>query len=234
MGTPPTFEEKDVNQVKTIRVPTLAALAACTLAACPAVGAERGSIKDVSAQRAPAIWQGLYLGLTAGAAGAGVDVDKFGKKDDLDLEDTRFAVAPVIGYNFSNGPWIWGVEADFSSSGFEQKKTIAGLGTLQASSDWFGSVRLRGGYAFNQVLVYGTAGLAFADFDIKSSLGGKSSSTATGFAFGLGAEYAIDQNWAARIEGIAYTFDEDIKLAGATRSVDMVHSTIRAGITRRF
>jgi outer membrane immunogenic protein len=234
LGGRPTFEEIHVNWFKTNRVSGLAVVAACTLAAWPAVGAERGSIKDGSARNAPAIWQGLYLGLTVGAAGTGVDVDKFGKKDDLDLEDSSFAVAPVIGYNFSNGPWMWGVEADISSAGFEQKKAIAGLGTLQASSDWFGSVRLRGGYAFDQVLVYGTAGLALADFDIKSSLGGKSSLVASGLAFGIGAEYAIDQNWAARVEGIAYTFEDDIKLAGANRDVSFGYSTLRAGLTRRF
>jgi outer membrane immunogenic protein len=196
-----------------------------------------GGIKDdgaAYAESAPALWQGLYLGVTLGATGSAADVRNIGKKNDADLDGTSVSIAPVIGYNFSNGPWVWGVEADINSAGFDEKKSIAGLGTLSASADWYGSVRLRGGYAWDRLMVYGTAGVAFGDFEIKSSLGGKESSVQTGLALGVGAEYAVDDKWTARAEALAYTFNDNVTLAGKKQDVDFGHGTVRLGLTRKF
>jgi outer membrane immunogenic protein len=196
-----------------------------------------GGMKDdghAYAENAPALWQGLYLGVTLGATGSAADVKNIGTKDNADLDGGSVSIAPVIGYNFSNGPWVWGVEADINSAGFDETKSITGLGTLSASADWYGSLRLRGGYAWDRLMIYGTAGIAFSDFEIKSSLGGKDSSLQTGLALGLGAEYAIDDRWTARAEALTYTFNDDVTLAGKKQDVDFGHATVRLGVTRKF
>ena len=140
-----------------------------------------------------------------------------------------------MGYNFTNGPWVWGVEADISGHGFDKKKpkAVASLGNLTADDAPLGSLRLRGGYAWNSVLLYGTAGVAFTNIEVKSSLGGKADFNA-GFVAGLGAEWAFDKNWTARVEGLAYAFGSDDTLAGAKREVGLGTSTLRLGIARRF
>lgn len=221
------------------------ALALSGVAAAPARAADLGGNSNAPwgglkgdggayVERAPGLWQGLYLGVTLGATGAAADVKNSGKKDDADLLGSSVSIAPVIGYNFSNGPWVWGVEADLNSSGFDEKRSITGLGTLAASADWYGSVRLRGGYAWDRFLIYGTAGVAFGDFEIKSSLGGKNSSIQTGLALGVGAEYAIDDKWTARAEALTYSFNDDVTLAGKKQDVDFGHATVRLGLTRKF
>ena len=131
-------------------------------------------------------------------------------------------------------PWLEIYQADINSSGFDESKAIAGLGTLSANANWYGSLRLRGGYTWDRLMLYGTAGLALADLEIKSSLGGKNSSVQTGLAFGIGAEYAIDDKWTARAEALTYSFNEDVTLAGKKQDVDFGHATIRLGATRKF
>ena len=51
--------------------------------------------------------------------------------------------------------FVFGGEADLSSSAAD-----ATVAPWQFSNPWFGTVRGRAGYAFNNVLIYGTAGLA--------------------------------------------------------------------------
>ncbi|MFZ4808637.1 MAG: outer membrane protein [Hyphomicrobiaceae bacterium] len=213
---------------KSMLVPAAGALASVLLA----LPAQAG---DGYGDGTPGLWRGLYLGGTVSGSGSAVDVNGIGKKGLADVESSHVTFTPVIGYNFTRGPWIWGIEADFTPAGFNEKKPLNGLGTVTATSDWFGSVRLRGGYAWDQLLIYGTVGLALSDFEIKSSAGGKDDGVRAGFAFGVGAEYAIDRAWTARIEAIGYALgSEEVKLAGQKRDVSLDHGSVRLGLTRRF
>lgn len=190
---------------------------------------------DAYGEGTPALWRGLYLGGTVNISGSGIDISGRGRKDKSDLESSLVTIAPVIGYNFTRGPWVWGIEADISPAGLDEKKPLSGLGTVTATSDWYGSVRLRAGYAWDQVLIYGAAGLAFSDLEIKSSSGGRSDGVRAGLALGVGAEYAIDNAWTARVEAIGYGFgDDDVTLAGQKHDVSLSHGNLRIGLTHRF
>jgi outer membrane immunogenic protein len=181
----------------------------------------------------PAIWRGFYAGATLGANATLFDVRNVGGDKDLSGQSAQLGL--LAGYNFSNGPWVWGAEADLSGTGLGRDKTstVAGLGTLTANGNALGSLRLRGGYAWNDVLLYGTAGLAFTNASFSSSLGGKTDFR-TGLALGLGAEWAFDKNWTARVEGLAYAFGTKPDLAGAKCEAGFGTSTVRFGIARRF
>ena len=61
-------------------------------------------------------------------------------------------------YNWQSGQFVYGVEADLQASGADD--TFA---AYKFSNPWFGTVRGRVGYAFNNILLYGTLGLAFGD-----------------------------------------------------------------------
>lgn len=207
--------------------------AAADLGGAPREARGAQSLKDDHAQSSPAIWQGFYAGLTLGAGSTVYNVDKVGT--DRDLKSNGIGLGALAGYNFTNGPWVWGVEADIGGHGFDKKKTatVVGVGTLTGDSGILGSARLRGGYAWNNVLLYGTAGLALTSLDVTSSLGGKSEFK-TGFVAGVGVEWAFDKAWTARVEGLGYGFGSEDTLAGTKRDAALGTSTVRLGIARKF
>jgi outer membrane immunogenic protein len=118
--------------------------------------------------------------------------------------------------------------------------------------DWFSTVRGRIGLPFNDLLVYGTGGLAFADVSMQTTvtvgeppmgaLRGGNEQTKVGWTLGGGAEYAITDQ--VTIKGEALYFDlGSISLNAATAqftdvTMDVsqrVAGTIaRAGISYRF
>lgn len=212
----------------------IGALSFWCVSGAAALAADLGPSRRAVADQMPSLWQGWYGGLSLGVTSSGVDVEKFGKKDDADISGNSVGLGAFAGVNVANGPWIFGLEADINGGGFDDKKTIAGLGTVTAEANAFGSVRFRTGYAWDRWMVYGSAGLAIADLEIKSSLGGKESLVSTGLAVGLGTEYAISENWRARAEGLVYMFDDKVELAGAERDVNWGHATFRLGAVRRF
>lgn len=214
----------------------LAAGAALT-AAGPVLAADLGnnaygSMKDDAAY--PVLWQGRYFGVTVGATGMGADIKGFGTRDEADIDGGSFTGGVLVGYNFRSGNWVGGFEADMSVSGIDEEKKVNGLGTVSLSSSVFGSARVRGGYVWDRVFMYATAGLAVYDLDMKSSLGGNEDTAWMSPVVGVGAEYALNNDWTMRLEGRATGGSGEFTLAGAKRDVDFGESTLRVGLTRRF
>ena len=77
---------------------------------------------------------------------------------------------------------MFGVEGDIQASGADD--TFA---PWKFSNPWFGTVRGRVGYAFNNVLFYGTGGLAFGELR-GETFGLSESHTTAGWTVGVGAE----------------------------------------------
>lgn len=183
----------------------------------------------------PALWQGRYFGINLGASGAGVDVKGVGKHNEFDVDGAGFSGGLLVGYNFRNGSWVGGFEADINGAAFEDSKTVAGLGKVTLSSHANGSLRVRGGYAWDRVLLYATGGIGFSEYNVKSSLGGDEGLILASPVLGLGAEIALDQNWTARAEALAFGVGStDITLAGDKYETDLGYSSLRVGLTRRF
>ncbi len=74
-----------------------------------------------------------------------------------------------IGYNWQTASWVLGLVADIQASGMRGSASttvipITGAATsIQSNTskiDWFGTVRGRVGYVYNNWLLYGTGGLA--------------------------------------------------------------------------
>jgi outer membrane immunogenic protein len=184
--------------------------------------------------RAP-IWQGAYFGAALDITGRATTVEKLGSFNQVEVTSNDVAPAIFAGYNFQSGPWVYGIEGDWSFQGSKTKKSDPKLGTLQVESGNLGSIRGRAGYAFNDWLLYGTVGVAFLDREISATAGGKQSDWRTGFVIGLGAEYAFNPNWTARAEALAYGFgEEDVALGGTKRNVADGVGTIRLGVARKF
>src|ERR1043166_4472046 len=95
-------------------------------------------------------WAGPYLGGNIGYA--------WGSVDNNGAKPSGFDGGVQGGYNWQRGPVVFGLEADIQASGAND--TFA---AWKFSNPWFGTVRGRVGYALNNVLFYGTGGLAFGE-----------------------------------------------------------------------
>jgi outer membrane immunogenic protein len=167
-------------------------------------------------------WTGGYFGLNAGAAWNNSSVDRnvydlggpiTALGDSLDSNQTVFTGGMEAGYNWQMDSLVMGLETDFNYLGFGDDFTrdvggIAGLplGTtarLSVDANWFGTVRGRLGFAADNMLFYGTGGLAYGNVKAAGSItlpGGASwsadeSNVNWGWTVGAGMEYAFDQNW---------------------------------------
>src|SRR6185369_2699614 len=109
-------------------------------------------------------WAGPYLGGNLGYA--------WGSVDNNPTKPSGFAGGIQAGYNWQTGPWLFGVEGDIQASGAED--TFA---PWKFSNPWFGTLRGRVGYAMNNILLYGTGGLAYGG--IKGNLFGLDESHTT-------------------------------------------------------
>lgn len=125
-----------------------------------------------------------------------------GDKQDL---DGVFGGAQ-IGYNYQYSNFVIGAVADISAADIESDTAnlaVGGGGDFSVSSkvDWFGTIRGRAGVAWDEVLVYGTGGLAYGR--VKSSYeysvdgddySGSTSATKWGWTIGGGIEFALTRN----------------------------------------
>jgi outer membrane immunogenic protein len=168
-----------------------ASLAAAVMVSGSAVAADfpRGPTPYYSA---PAVsgagynWRGAYAGLNLGyqwATVTGSNVSPSGAAGGLQA-----------GYNWQSGQFVFGGETDLQLSGADD--TFA---PYKFSNPWFGTLRARAGWALNNILFYGTLGLAYGDLDGEIS-GLDESKTLTGWAAGLGMEVGFTPNWSAKVE----------------------------------
>jgi len=174
----------------------------------------------------PAIydWTGFYIGGNVGYAFSGDDEVEFRNEEgnirhvgDLELEG--IFGGGQIGYDWQASSAVFGVVADVEAADINDdfRKSIVNdfdNGFIKGSDDidvW-GTVRARVGWAFDNVLVYATGGLAWADVDYKLDAANRpefgeplaghahDQQTRAGYTVGGGLEWGIDENWAIGAE----------------------------------
>lgn len=135
--------------------------------------------------------------------------------------DNGFTGGGQVGYNYQWGAVVLGIEADINA--LSGTATLAAAGTTPGASsislvndldaNWIATVRPRLGYAFNNVLLYLTGGLAilnaeysqtFSSFTpgVPATGSGFSShkETRTGWDFGGGGEWMFMPRWSVKAE----------------------------------
>jgi outer membrane immunogenic protein len=164
-------------------------------------------------------WAGPYLGGNLGYA--------WGSIDNNPTKPSGFAGGVQAGYNWQNGPWVFGVEGDIQASGAEQ--TFA---PWKFSNPWFGTLRGRAGYALGNVLFYGTGGLAFGELRA-NTFGLSESNTNLGWTLGAGAEMGFAPNWSAKVEYLYVDLNNsNFVVTGASNGYRF--GLIRAGVNYHF
>lgn len=183
---------------------------AALLAAAPASAADmpvRGPV--YKAAPAPVFnWTGFYFG---GHVGYGWGDTAIGGNTD------GFLGGLQAGYNWQlSRNWVFGVEADISGTDINNPTPV--------HVDYLGTLRARVGYTWDRTMVYGTGGLAWN----RSAVAGFHD-TDTGYALGLGIEWAFAPNWSTKVEYMYYNFDNT---AAVATGLDI--STIKVGLNYRF
>lgn len=148
----------------------------CVLGASSAFadGMRGGSIKD-----APAVHDrcdrghrmaGFYIGVNAGMAQHDADTVErvIGGISLLNETTEGFTAGLTVGHNWVCGKALFGIEADLNWAGVENNRlySIGGLVPLvqdNRSIDWYGTLRTRTGLVIDNVAVYMTGGLAYAN-----------------------------------------------------------------------
>jgi outer membrane immunogenic protein len=131
-------------------------------------------------------WAGFYAGLNAGY--------EWGKITNSSINPSGLAGGLQAGYNWQSGQFVFGGETDIQASAADD--TFA---PYKFSNPWFGTLRARAGYALNNILFYGTLGLAYGgvDGELNSLTENK---TEVGWTGGLGMEVGFTPNWSAKVE----------------------------------
>src|SRR5436190_20346549 len=161
--------------------------AALVAAGCAAASAQAADLYRSYTVKQP--WAGPYLGANLGYA--------WGSVDHNPTKPSGFAGGAQAGVNWQTGPWVLGGEGDIQVTGAEDT-----LAPWKFSNPWFGTVRGRAGYAFSNVLFYGTGGLAFGELRGETFSLSESHSSA-GWTVGVGTEFyltpfGVAPNWSAK------------------------------------
>ena len=145
---------------------------------------------------------------------------------ELGGDDAVFTGGALFGYNWQHDSLVLGVEADINYVGFSEDRSrdfndivfplintneeINGSSDLSFDANWFGTIRGRLGFAADNLLFYGTGGLAYGHMeasaevevgDINETVSYEASTDTTnwGWTVGAGMEYGID-NWSIGLE----------------------------------
>ncbi len=177
-------------------------------------------------------FSGAYAGLTAGGQWSTFDT-VFGGSPKISSDVTSFTGGPIGGIAFQSDRIVYGIEADVSFNSGDTTELFSGI-PVTTESDWFGTLRGRVGYAFDQAMIYGTGGVAAGGVKLTAP-GGSDSSTEIGWTLGGGIEVPITDNFTARAEYL-YTDlgSKSGTIAGTPFNSEFQSHTVRAGITYKF
>ncbi|CAN7349784.1 outer membrane beta-barrel protein [Bosea sp. LjRoot9] len=251
----------------------LAFVALNGLAASAAIAADLPSNNQVPVYtaRAPAFtWTGFYVGANAGyGARVGKDYAQSVQpgyfpgaprtSGTITSERTGDGIigGAQIGYNYQMGNWVFGIENDIQYMDLGKKKSgysFAGSGSVPAgfdyngpekTVDWFATGRGRIGYAFDNLLVYATAGLTYSSLKSENCTTGKCDTNKIGYVGGAGVEYAFTPNWTVRVEGLYVNLGKASAGAigtdasgrvytGSATKIDNDIALVRAGVNYKF
>lgn len=188
-------------------------------------------------------WTGFYVGVNGGYGWSKfTGTGTFGSDS---VTAKGWLGGATVGYNYQIGRFVIGAEGDFDWANVKYDTPLF-AGTLTLKNDYFGTAAARFGYAFDRILVFGKVGGAWTrdKYDGNDGAGGTVSATSnrTGWMLGAGVEYAIWDNWSAKLEydylmfrGVTpnFTTGGGLTVVG-TSSVELKTQIVKAGLNYRF
>ena len=135
-----------------------------------------------------------------------------------------------IGYNFQASRLVGGAEADFLTSGIKS----GGLNPTSFQQNFLSSTRVKAGWAFGDLLAYGTVGWAYSTSKLTDQ-SGSSNKSIKGTAYGAGAEFALTRNLFLRAEYLRYDFGAQTYVTPLNaRTLSTTTNLLRAGASVHF
>ncbi|WP_404290001.1 outer membrane protein [Microvirga sp. RSM25] len=232
--------------MRTSALGLLAATAALAIAASTAHAADLpGRYSPAPAYNALPVftWTGFYAGLNAGYGWNVGDSRYYDPAFRNGKRSGGFVGGAQAGYNYQFGMFVGGLETDLQYAAVGNKGASYGTTYYPGDSDgFFGTIRARAGVAFDRALVYGTGGFAYGDIGgnrgYDTLLGYHSGDEINwGWTLGGGVEYAITNNFTAKVEGLYVDLDtKDNYTLGGRVNVDRdaEFGVLRAGVNYKF
>jgi outer membrane immunogenic protein len=196
-------------------------------------------------------WTGAYLGAAAGGGFGNANFfEPFGPASGS-VSLNGFLFGGYAGLNYQINYVVLSAEGDFTGARANGSTTDSAGILFQTKVFWTASVTGRVGVAFDRVLLYGKAGVAFAyerdtisgtPIGVSPALG---SAYPIGWTFGAGIDWAATDHWIARIEYDYLSFpNKAVSVSSPTIPLSPVPSNavqvaipfneVKAGIAYKF
>jgi outer membrane immunogenic protein len=192
------------------------------------------SVAPAAAAAAGPLWSGSYIGIVGGG-GFGQSSHAVPALASADFDVSGGIVGGTIGFTRQFGPWVLGLENDFSWTGIKGSGSAGGV-TFDSRLKWLETLRLRAGYAYDRLMPYVTAGVALGEVEATISPAGAPPVTGKsahgGWTAGAGLEYAITQSLSAKAEYLYVDLGKAATLA--LDDVDFRTHLVRAGINYKY
>lgn len=169
-------------------------------------------------------WTGGYVGANAGYRW--VSADASNQYASAGLDSSSLFGGLQAGYNWQMNQFVFGLETDFGYGSSEESSN-----GISVKSTWEGTTRARAGVAFDRFLVYGTGGVAYANFETSDATLGSSDDWRFGWTAGGGVEYAFSKNVTVKGEYLYTDYGDDT--ANGTK-FDLSNSLVRLGVNYKF
>ncbi|HZS65215.1 MAG TPA: outer membrane protein [Xanthobacteraceae bacterium] len=163
-------------------------------------------------------WAGPYFGLNLGYLSGSVTNNP--------TDPAGAAGGVQLGYNWQSGSLVFGGETDLQISGADDV-----LAPWKFSNPWFGTARGRVGYALNNILFYGTGGLAYGGLELEHA-GLSETKSHIGWTLGLGGEVGLAQNWSAKVEYLYVDLADRTYFTGTSNGLES--GLFRMGVNYHF
>lgn len=195
-------------------------------------------VATAQAQTPPVPFEGPYLAVFVGVGEVNTDgIFSFNSGAvSLGFSDTEFLGGLLVGWNFVDGPWRFGIEADVNFVDW-QDSVIGNAGEVAAfEADTIWTIRARAGVVSGNLLAFVTGGLAIleGDFSTDRAAPNGRNITAVGGVFGAGLEYLFAPNFSGRVEALYFIFDDETNLANLTEGNPGDHIEVEDAVVGRF
>jgi outer membrane immunogenic protein len=186
----------------------------------------------------PAVsWAGYHVGLQGGASLWNTAHVFTGGVASGAFDFSGGLVGASWGSTWQRGALVYGFDSDFSLADSSGSRAGPGCGadTCFTEVSYFGTSRVRLGYAVDRRLVYATGGLAYARVHADNTTD-QDSKTRYGWTLGAGIEWALAPKWSAKLEYQHLDFGggRNYTTAGSAVDVDLDADIVRVGVNYRL
>ncbi len=179
----------------------------------------------------PFTWNGFFVGAHAGYGW--FDAQAGNNTPDLGADGPIGGL--LLGYNWDNGSYVLGLEADSAFGDQSDQVPMFGFGILKLTNHGQHTLRVRGGMKVgNNGLLYATGGLTLADYWAKAATGQQDKNFLWGGVVGGGYEEKLTQDLVVRSEYLYANYGEQTFNTGAATAIDLDTHTFRFGIAYQF